>query len=44
MKNGGSFEGKWEKDFILKGKLSFANGFLYEGEFKNNIIYGKGKL
>ena len=40
LKNGGQFEGFWEKDFIIEGKLNLNNGYEYEGKFKNNLIHG----
>jgi hypothetical protein len=26
-----------------RGKLTFANGVIYEGEFRNGKIFGRGK-
>ena len=37
-----SIEGEWSNGNIKIGKMTFPDGVIYEGEFKNNQRHGKG--
>lgn len=41
---GNIFEGRWVKDVIVKGTITFLNGDVYEGDIENNKPQGQGKL
>ena len=38
------FEGKLEKDEFKNGKMTWNNGYIYEGDFNGYNLQGKGKL
>ena len=42
--NDSEFEGELENERFKKGKRSWNNGYIYEGEFNGDILQGKGKL
>lgn len=42
--NGDVKKGEFENGYFKKGKIIFNNCNVYEGEFKDNIFSGKGKL
>lgn len=44
LHKGGSFEGDWKEDYIVKGTLELQNGYIYEGAFQKNLIHGHGVL
>ena len=41
--NGDEFVGEWSKNSMKKGKLTKANGTIYDGKFLNGIKHGKGE-
>ncbi len=43
-KTASKFEGTWSNDAMKSGTFTFANGAVYEGEFLENQLHGKGKL
>ena len=36
--------GDWLNDFRVKGKLIMPDENIYEGEFKNGLMHGVGKI
>ena len=36
--------GDWQNDFRLKGTLIMPGDFIYEGDFKNDLMHGVGKI
>jgi hypothetical protein len=42
--DGNKFKGFWQNDMRVKGKYKMRDGVIYNGEFKNNMFHGKGKL
>jgi hypothetical protein len=39
-----SFEGEWDNDKFIKGKVVYKNGEIYDGDFINEVKDGFGKL
>ena len=39
--DGSSFEGIWKNDNRLKGRMLMSNGYIYEGDFKNDQFDSK---
>ena len=42
--NGDEYDGKWALDKMIKGTLTYANGNIYQGEFKNDLQGGNGVM
>lgn len=38
------YVGTWMNDYRVKGKLNMPDGNTYEGEFKNDLMHGVGKI
>lgn len=43
FQKGESMEGQWEDDELRKGKITYSNGYTYEGESRNGQEHGNGK-
>ena len=42
--NGNICDGLWEKGEMTKGKMTYKNGEIYEGEWAEGKKHGKGKF
>jgi hypothetical protein len=38
------FKGEWRNDQRVKGVMKMVDGSVYDGEWKNDVMHGIGKL
>jgi hypothetical protein len=38
------FKGYWKCDQRVKGKMTLSDGNIYDGEWRNDVFHGMGKL
>lgn len=44
LSNGTIYDGTFESNYFVKGKVSWPNGMFYEGTFQNGVFDGEGVL
>ena len=42
--DGSRFEGEWKLDLRFKGRMQMIDGTIYDGEFKDDVYHGRGRI